>query len=131
MNSRNVVLIVDDSVERRGAYSTLVEECGYQALEATHSEASRSIRTLQPDLVLFDITVSSAYGAAPMETPDFLTQYGIRGRVPSLGLTPCDPSVEIERTRGFLVEVLVKPCEPNEIKSRINQLMTVAGLWDQ
>lgn len=119
------VLVVDDDTATREAYAGFLQECGYDVLEAAHGgEAILHVYRHRPDLVLLDISMPVLDGVETAES--------LRERIPTaelriLGVTGSTSGIRRERMNALCDDVLVKPCAPEEIASRIHALMGLAA----
>jgi len=63
MNSKGLILVVDDEVDILRVYSQFLRRAGYDVLEATTgNEGLQKVRALKPDLVLLDVRLPDLGG---------------------------------------------------------------------
>lgn len=119
------MLVVDDDAPTREAYAEFLQDCGYEVVEAAHGgEAILHVYRHRPDLVLLDISMPVLDGVETAES--------LRERIPAselriLGVTGTDTGPRRERMVQLCDDVLVKPCPPEVIASRIGTLIGLAA----
>ena len=119
------VLVVDDDAPTRDAYAEFLEECGYEVVKAAHGgEAILHVYQHHPDLVLLDISMPVLDGVETAES--------LRERIPTsdlriLGVTGSAVGPRRARMAELCDDVLVKPCTPELIASRIGNLIGLAA----
>ena len=119
------VLVVEDHAPTRRAYAAFLVERGYQVLEATHGgEAILHVHRHRPDLVLLDIALPVLDG---VETAESLREYLPAAELRILAVTACESGARRERMRALCDDLLLKPCTPELIASRIGSLLGVAA----
>lgn len=122
--SGKTVLVVEDHAPTREAYALLLAECGYRVLEAAHGgEAILCVHQHRRDLVRMDIALPVLDG---VETAQSLREHGPRAELPILAVTGCESAVRRERMRTICDDLLLKPCAPELITSRIEALLAAA-----
>lgn len=122
--AQKTVLIVDDHAPTREAYTTFLQECGYRVMEAGHGgEAILHIHRHHPDVVLLDITMPVLDG---VETAESLRTCSLTSNTRIIAMTGCGSRPEMERMRALCDDLLVKPCDPGVVESRIRSLVEVA-----
>jgi DNA-binding response OmpR family regulator len=113
------VLVVEDEPDVRLAVRVLLQNAGFDVLEAVNGrEALRLLFDGRPDLVLLDVTMPELDG---WQTLDRLRDMG---DVPILMLTARD--AESDRVRGLNAgadDYLVKPFGGQELIARVNALL--------
>ena len=119
-----LVLVVDDDAATREAYAEYLQECGYRVLEAAHGgEAILHVHRHHPDVVLMDIRMPVLDGVETAESLRERVNPGLR----ILAVTASEPGAKRERMRELCDDVLVKPCAPELIASRIGSLLDMAA----
>jgi two-component system CAI-1 autoinducer sensor kinase/phosphatase CqsS len=115
------ILVVDDHAPTREAYVAFLVDCGYRVIEAAHGgEAILHVHRYRPDLVLMDINMPVLDGVETAESlRAHVTAVGLR----ILALTGCESQVRRERMHAVCDDVLLKPCAPELISSRIQSLI--------
>jgi CheY-like chemotaxis protein len=119
------VLVVDDDALTREAYAEFLQDCGYDVVEAAHGgEAILHVYRHRPALVLLDISMPVLDGVETAES--------LRERIPAselriLGVTGTATGPRRERMVQLCDDVLVKPCSPEVIASRIGTLIGLAA----
>ena len=122
--SEKLVLVVDDDAATRGAYAEYLQECGYRVLEAAHGgEAILHVHRHHPDVVLMDIQMPVLDG---VETAESLRER-VHTSMRILAVTGSDSGAKRERMRELCDDVLMKPCAPELIASRIGSLLDRAA----
>lgn len=119
------VLVVDDHAPTREAYAAFLQDCGYRVIEAAHGgEAILCAHQHRPDVVLLDIAMPVLDG---VETAESLRCCLSTARTRILGITGCASSAHLERMKLLCDGLVMKPCAPELIASRIRTLVEVAA----
>ena len=119
------VLVVDDDTPTREAYAEFLQECGYDVVKAAHGgEAILHVYQHHPDLVLLDISMPVLDG---VETAESLRERIPHAELRILGVTGSATGAKQARMAELCDDVIIKPCAPEEIASRINHLMGLAA----
>ena len=119
------VLIVEDNLDNRMIYRTILEHYGYEVLEAADGEAGvRLARERLPDLVLMDISIPIIDGheATRMLKADQATAH-----IPVIALT----AHAMAEDRLLAAEAgcdayLAKPAEPKQVAAEVRRLISIA-----
>jgi CheY-like chemotaxis protein len=117
-HSKPTVLVVEDELLMRMNAVTLVEEAGFEALEATNADEAIAILEARKDIriVFTDINMPGSMDGLKLA-------HAIRRRWPpiELILTSGDLQIEAEKfpSRG---RFLSKPYGPTELRSALNEL---------
>jgi CheY-like chemotaxis protein len=119
------VLVVDDHAPTREAYGAFLMDSGFRVFEAAHGgEAILQVHRHPPDVVLMDIAMPVLDG---LETAQWLRENSPTTHLPILGITGSTSCIEQERMRRFCYDLLLKPCAPELIASRIRTLTRVSA----
>jgi two-component system, cell cycle response regulator DivK len=122
LSDRKTVVVVDDHLPTREAYAALLTDSGYRVFEASNGgEAIVLVRRHEPDVVLMDVLMPVLGG---VEAAASLRAYPETAGVPILAVTATAGQVEQERMRRVCDDILIKPCSPEDILSRMRQLTT-------
>ena len=123
--SPKTVLIVDDHDFIREAYALILEQCGYNVLQAANGgDAIRIVRERHPDLVLMDLAMPVVDG---LEAAESLKQYPDTAAIPIIGITANSFVTERERMRRICDAFLLKPCSPKELLAEIGRFTEPAA----
>lgn len=118
---RKTVLVVDDHAPTREAYVAFLTDCGYRVVAAAHGgEAILHVHQTRPDVVLMDITMPVVDGVQAAES---LRACLPTARTRILAVTGSTSEWERDRMHALCDGLLLKPCAPEEIVSRIHSLM--------
>lgn len=117
------ILVVDDQMENRLLVVTLIDSLGYQPLEASDGvEALALVRAEHPDLVISDILMPT------MDGYEFVRQLREDPTLAATEVIFYSAHYREREARNLakacgVSHVLVKPCEPQDILSAINQAL--------
>lgn len=114
------VLLVEDLLENRIIYSTILSRHGYRVLEARNGkEGVRLAREERPDLILMDISlpVMDGWTAAEHIKGDQAT-----AEIPIVALTANDLD-RPEMAARLCASYLVKPCLPPRVLQEVQRLI--------
>ena len=115
------VLVVDDHAPTREAYAAFLADCGFRVLEAAHGgEAILHVHRHRPDVVLMDVVMPVLGG---VETAESLRGYPPAANTRILAVTACQSRTEQQRMQAVCDDLLLKPCAPELIASRIRSLV--------
>jgi two-component system, cell cycle response regulator DivK len=119
--SRGPVLVVEDDVETRLAYRTLLEHAGWQVTEAGNGEdALRLAGVARPSLVVVDISIPGVDG---WETTRRLKSGERTQGVPVLLVTGHALDADRQRANALGCDgYLVKPIAPQELLDEVERL---------
>jgi CheY-like chemotaxis protein len=121
-SDRKTVVVVDDHAPTREAYAALLVDSGYRVFEASNGgEAIVLARRHEADLVLMDILMPVVGG---LEAAASLRADPDTAAIPILAVTATGGQVEQERMRRVCDDMLIKPCSPEDILSRLRQIAT-------
>jgi len=119
---RKIVVVVEDDAPTREAYAALLSDSGFIVFEASNGgEAIFLARRHAPDVVLMDVVMPVVGG---VEAAASLRAYPDTAPIPILAVTAIAGDVERERMRHICDDLLLKPCSPDELLSRIRHLAT-------
>ena len=123
------ILVVDDLPANRALVVTLIGHSGHQALEAADgADALAMVRAHRPDLVISDILMPT------MDGYEFVRQLRADPGLAATKVIFCSAHYLEEEARNLalacgVTQVLVKPCEPQQITVAIEQAL--AGVLPQ
>jgi PAS domain S-box-containing protein/diguanylate cyclase (GGDEF)-like protein len=117
------ILVVDDLPANRALVVTMIGHGGHQALEAADgAEALAMVQTHRPDLVISDILMPT------MDGYEFVRQLRADALLSSTQVIFCSAHYLDEDARSLalacgVAQVLVKPCEPEQISAAIEHAL--------
>lgn len=114
------LLLVEDNEDNRIIYSTVLRHLGYQVIEAQDGvEAVQLARSVQPDLILMDISIPRMDG---WEATRVLRGDPLTRAIPIIALTAHALADDRERASevGFS-SYLAKPVEPRVVVAEIKR----------
>ncbi|HET6762745.1 MAG TPA: response regulator [Longimicrobiaceae bacterium] len=115
------VLLVEDDAAIRGAFTLLLEDCGYAVQAAgTGADALRLAAAGRPDVVVLDMGLPDTTG---VEVARALTASSPDKRIPIVALT--GRALESDRDAAFAagcVRYLVKPVSTRDLLGAIEEL---------
>lgn len=118
------ILVVDDLPANRALVVTLIGHSGHQALEAADgAEALALVRAERPDLVISDILMPT------MDGYEFVRQLRTDHQLAATQVIFYSAHYREQKARNLalacgVTQVLVKPCEPQDITSAIEQALS-------
>lgn len=118
------ILVVDDLPANRALVVTLIGHSGHQALEASDgAEALERVRAERPDLVISDILMPT------MDGYEFVRQLRADHHLSATQVIFYSVHYREQEARSLalacgVTQVLVKPCEPQDILAAIEQALT-------
>jgi DNA-binding response OmpR family regulator len=119
MDGGATILLIDDDAQIRKLLSRLLDQDGYQPIEA--ADAATAMETVvngQPDLVLLDVMMPAVDGI------ELLQQIRLASDVPVIMLTALGN--EADRVLGLRMgadDYVVKPFSPGELTARIDSVL--------
>jgi DNA-binding response OmpR family regulator len=121
-HSLGTILIVEDDPLLRHAFRLLLEDAGYDVLEAgTADEAVRTAYDAAPQLVILDLGLPDRSG---LEVARELTTAEATRHVPIVALTGrVGPDEQRACFEAGCSDYLAKPVEPRELLRRVPQFM--------
>ncbi|HKH92315.1 MAG TPA: response regulator [Gemmatimonadaceae bacterium] len=114
------LLLVEDNEDNRIIYSTVLRHLGYRVIEAQDGvEAVELARTVQPDLILMDISIPRMDG---WEATRILRRDSRTSAIPIIALTAHALADDRERAAevGFS-SYLAKPIEPRVVVAEVRR----------
>lgn len=122
---RPTILLVDDHAPTRESYAAYLHEEGYDILQAAHGgEAILLVVEREVDLAMVDIRMPVLGG---IEFAGWLRSVLPAAGTPILAITACDSRVEQAQMRSVCDDLLLKPCAPHLVASRVRALL--APTW--
>ena len=119
------ILIVEDEAKARGSMARILKADGFEILEAaTLGDASRTIDTQLPDIVICDFNLPDGHGL------DLLRRISnMRPRPQTVVVTGHGSiATAVEATRLGAVDLLEKPLDPDHLRSVIQRTAEVVRL---
>jgi two-component system cell cycle response regulator DivK len=122
MQGQPTVLIVEDNVDNRTIYRTILEHFGFAVLEAADGESGvRMARESRPDLVLMDISIPIIDGH---EATRILKADPATASIPVMALTAHAMAEDrIRAAEAGCDGYLSKPAEPNHVVAEVRRLL--------
>ena len=122
MNTKKIILIVDDSQFVRSYHSYILEQAHFQVITAVDgSDGLEKLYTNACDLVLTDINMSN------MDGYEFIRRVRADGKYNSLPIIIVSTEGEgKDKTRGFDAGAnlyIVKPCSPEMMVENIRMIL--------
>lgn len=118
---RTTVLVVDDHSATRMAYAAFLRDRGFRTLEAAHGgEAILHAHRHRPEVALLDISMPVLDG---VETAESLRACPATAHMRILAVTGSDSLLQKARMQTHCDALLLKPCDPQELLSRILSLV--------
>ncbi len=120
MNAK--LLIVDDAQTIRSFISTILEDAGYDVIQASNGlEGLRLVREENPDLVLLDIEMPLMDG---LECCRQIKQDARFEDVRVVMVTTLSKYARIrEAFKAGADDYIIKPIDPNELRDKVQDLM--------
>ena len=126
VDTRYLIMIVDDSVTVRKVTSRLLERQGFEVVTAKDGvDAMEQLETIQPDLMLLDIEMPRMDG---FEVTNLVRHHSLHAQLPIIMIT--SRAGEKHRERAFSLGVnhyMGKPFQEVELLNNIQQLLTVTA----
>jgi len=119
------VLIVEDNLDNRMIYRTILEHYGYEVLEAGDGETGvRLARERLPDLVLMDISIPIIDGH---EATRMLKADPATAHIPVIALTAHAMAEDrVLAAKAGCDAYLAKPAEPKHVAAEVRRLIAIA-----
>lgn len=116
------VLIVEDNVDNRTIYRTILEHSGFLVIEAGDGESGvRLTREHHPDLVLMDISIPVIDG---YEATRILKADPSTASIPIMALTAHAMAEDrLRAAEAGCDAYLAKPAEPNHVVAEVRRLL--------
>lgn len=118
-----LILVVDDSREMRALYRRFLSSSGFRVAEAQHgAEGVECAKTLQPNLVLMDLSMPGMDGRAAIR----LLKDGDETRHIKIAVISGHVPLDIEDEARDLAcdRYILKPCGLDELHGMIRELLT-------
>lgn len=117
-----VVLLVEDNVDNRMIYRTILEFAGYSVLEALDGQTALDrAREDQPDLILMDISIPLLDG---WETTRILKQDPATADIPIIALTAHALAADRQRAEEVGCDgYLAKPVVPSHVVEEVERFL--------
>jgi CheY-like chemotaxis protein len=113
-----VVLLVDDSVDVRSVFTSLLQGEGFVVVQAGDGrEAVDKARALAPDVIVMDLMLPVLDGFAAARV---LKSYERTCHIPIVALTG---HTQLADDATSFDEVIVKPCTPGTLSSRLHSVV--------
>ena len=118
------VLVVDDLKDTRDLMRFLLENLGYQVLEAENGwKAVESVKKQIPDLILMDMAMHSTDGLAATK---IIRQIKETSKTPIIAFTASGEFIRKQATEAGCDALLMKPLDTDKLKSMLDQYL---GEW--
>lgn len=126
-NTKNTILIVDDSPSILNLLAEYLRLAGYEVLPAEDGEQALSkVNEVKPDLILLDVMMPRLNG---FETCRRLKENAETGDIPVIFLTAMmDMEAKIQGFDLGGVDFVTKPIQRRELLARINTHLTIRNL---
>jgi CheY-like chemotaxis protein len=122
---RKTVLIVEDDAETRAALSALLEDEGYEVLQAAHGgEGILLAHQRRPDLILMDVSMPVVDG---LDAAESLKLSPLTRAIPIVAITAETIEPQLERVRLAFDAMLRKPCTPLELLGEVERQVQPAA----
>lgn len=122
--SRFRVLVVDDAAFMRMKCTRLLNQHGYEVIEAsTGAEALEMYRKIRPDCVLLDITMPDMDGLTALREIRKVDPEARVAMVTALG----QRSIVLEALKAGARDFVVKPFEPDRLLLAVKRLLGQKG----
>jgi DNA-binding response OmpR family regulator len=125
--TKRKILIVDDDARILRTVKAQVENLGYEANTASDGRAALALaRTLEPDLVILDVSLDDSRPAAqkPLDGIEVLRRLRDASDVPVLMLSATNVAVvKVMALSLGADDYLTKPFEPTELAARIEAIL--------
>lgn len=124
--ARPLVLIVDDDPDTREMYAACLSAMGWDAIGAGDGgDAYQQAWEFHPDVIVTDLSLPRADGRDLMGR---LKQDTRTRDIPVLVLTGYEaPDLQTRAEREGCAAFLVKPCLPEELATKVRQVLDVAA----
>jgi two-component system, cell cycle response regulator DivK len=120
--SRAPILLVEDNVDNRTIYSTILRHCGYEVVEAgTGEEGIRLAREVQPSVILMDVAMPGIDG---WEATRRLKQDETTAKIPVIALTAHAMADDRRKAEeAGCSDYLAKPIEPRRVVEAVEKML--------
>lgn len=118
---QKTVLIVEDYADVRSFMKFLIEEYGYQVLEAENGQkAVESVKNQIPDLIFMDIAMPVMDGLVATRE---IRQIGGMDKLPIIAVTAYGQAYNKQAMNVGCNDLIKKPLDPDVLKSVLNQYL--------
>jgi two-component system, cell cycle response regulator DivK len=120
--SRPPILLVEDNVDNRTIYSTILRHCGHEVVEAgTGEEGIRLAREVLPSVILMDVAMPGIDG---WEATRRLKQDELTAKIPVIALTAHAMAEDRRKALEAGCEgYLAKPIEPRRVVEEVEKML--------
>ncbi len=120
--SPSTVLLVEDNLDNRVIYRTILEHVGYHVIEAVDGEeALAKARAENPALILMDISIPKIDG---YKVTRILKSEEVTSKIPIIALTAhVLPSEEQQARQAGCDCYLAKPVEPQRVVEEVRRFI--------
>lgn len=120
------LLLVEDNLDNRVIYSTVLRHVGYDVVEALDGvQAVALARSVLPDLILMDISIPEMDG---WEATRILRQDPLTKDIPIIALTAHALAEDREKATALgFTSYLAKPIEPRAVVAEVRRWIGHAG----
>lgn len=117
------ILIVEDYAVNRSFVKFLLEEYGYEVLEAENGlEAVESVRNQPPDLILMDLAMPDMDGLTAMEK---IRQLDGMAKLPIIAVTAYGQLYHARAMKAGFDGFISKPFDPTILKPLLSQYLAL------
>ena len=118
---KNKVLVVEDYDDSREFIKYLLEDYGFDVIEATNGrEAVESVKNASPDLVLMDISMPEMDGLTATRK---IREEGRFSRLPIIMLTAQSEGVKGQAIEAGCDALLSKPIDLDDLRPVLNRFL--------
>jgi CheY-like chemotaxis protein len=125
----STILIVDDYPDALQVWDLYLRASGFEVLTAADGEAALAQATTHhPDLIVMDLELPGMSGA---EVARALRAQDSTRRIPKIAVTGYSQPRQLDEARksGF-DDILIKPCDPDELIAVIKRLLNGSSAGD-
>jgi len=119
---KKVVLLVEDNVDNRLVYATILRHHGFTVIEAENGVRGVELaREVQPDAILMDISLPLLDG---WRATEMIKSDPVTAGIPVVALTAHALIQDEERARAVGCDgYLTKPCDPSRVLGELNRVI--------
>jgi CheY-like chemotaxis protein len=115
------ILVVEDFKDTRILMKFLLEDLGYQVLEAEDGwEAVESVKRKVPDLILMDMAMPYTDG---LSATKIIRQIKETSKIPIIAFTASGEFIHKQAIEAGCDALLMKPLDTDKLKSILNQYL--------
>ncbi|MBB4636584.1 response regulator [Longimicrobium terrae] len=120
--TRATVVIIEDNLDNRMIYRTILEHYGYEVLEAGDGQSGvQLVRDTLPDVVLMDISIPIIDGH---QATRMLKADPVTASIPVMALTAHAMAEDRQRAAEAGCDAyLAKPAEPKQVLAEVQRLI--------